>query len=111
MKNKLKAIADYYKLDTQSRQLNEELAELIQANSKYSRYSENNSMNWEYLQNMCEEIADVQIMIEQMLYLLDIDNKAIEKIKMKKIDRQLERIKLEQEKEETWQKEECLQKQ
>jgi NTP pyrophosphatase (non-canonical NTP hydrolase) len=111
MKNKLKEIADYYKLDTQSRQLNEELAELIQANSKYSRYSENNSMNWEYLQNMCEEIADVQIMIEQMLYLLDIDNKAIEKIKMKKIDRQLERIKLEQEKEETWQKEECLQKQ
>ncbi len=111
MKNTLKAIADYYKLDTQSRQLNEELAELIQANSKYSRYSENNSMNWEYLQNMCEEIADVQIMIEQMLYLLDIDNKAIEKIKMKKIDRQLERIKLEQEKEETWQKEECLQKQ
>lgn len=111
MKNKLKEIADYYKLDTQSRQLNEELAELIQANSKYLRYSENNSMNWEYLQNMCEEIADVQIMIEQMLYLLDIDNKAIEKIKMKKIDRQLERIKLEQEKEETWQKEECLQKQ
>ena len=111
MKNKLKAIADYYKLDTQSRQLNEELAELIQANSKYSRYSENNSMNWEYLQNMCEEIADVQIMIEQMLYLLDIDNEAIEKIKVKKIDRQLERIKLEQEKEETWQKEECLQKQ
>ena len=111
MKNKLKAIADYYKLDTQSRQLNEELAELIQANSKYLRYSENNSMNWEYLQNMCEEIADVQIMIEQMLYLLDIDNEAIEKIKMKKIDRQLERIKLEQEKEETWQKEECLQKQ
>jgi NTP pyrophosphatase (non-canonical NTP hydrolase) len=104
MKNKLKEIADYYKLDTQSRQLNEELAELIQANSKYSRYSENNSMNWEYLQNMCEEIADVQIMIEQMLYLLDIDNEAIEKIKMKKIDRQLERIKLEQEKEETWQK-------
>jgi NTP pyrophosphatase (non-canonical NTP hydrolase) len=111
MENKLKTIADYYKLDTQSRQLNEELAELIQANSKYLRYSENNSMNWEYLQNMCEEIADVQIMIEQMLYLLDIDNEAIEKIKMKKIDRQLERIKLEQEKEETWQKEECLQKQ
>lgn len=99
MKDKLKKIADYYKLDKQSRQLNEELAELIQANSKYLRYSESNTgMDWMYLQNMCEEIADVQIMIEQILYLLNIDIKAIEEIKIRKIDRQLERIKCEMEK-------------
>ena len=109
MENKLKTIADFYKLETQSRQFNEELAELIQANSKYLRYS-NSDMEWKYLQNICEEVADVQIMIEQMLYLLDIDKQAIEEIKMKKIDRQLERIKVEKEKEE-WQKEECFQKQ
>ena len=109
MENKLKTIADFYKLETQSRQLNEELAELIQANSKYLRYSDSD-VEWQYLQNICEEVADVQIMIEQMLYLLDIDKQAIEEIKMKKIDRQLERIKVEKEKEE-WQKEECLQKQ
>lgn len=109
MENKLKTIADFYTLETQSRQLNEELAELIQANSKYLRYSDSD-VEWQYLQNICEEVADVQIMIEQMLYLLDIDKQAIEEIKMKKIDRQLERIKVEKEKEE-WQKEECLQKQ
>ena len=109
MENKLKTIADFYTLETQSRQLNEELAELIQANSKYLRYSDSD-VEWQYLQNICEEVADVQIMIEQMLYLLDIDTQAIEEIKMKKIDRQLERIKVEKEKEE-WQKEECFQKQ
>jgi NTP pyrophosphatase (non-canonical NTP hydrolase) len=109
MENKLKTIADFYTLETQSRQLNEELAELIQANSKYLRYS-NSDMEWKYLQNICEEVSDVQIMIEQMLYLLDIDKQAIEEIKMKKIDRQLERIKNEKEKE-VWQKEGCLQRQ
>lgn len=109
MESKLKTIADFYTLETQSRQLNEELAELIQANSKYLRYSDSD-VEWQYLQNICEEVADVQIMIEQMLYLLDIDTQAIEEIKMKKIDRQLERIKVEKEKEE-WQKEECFQKQ
>jgi NTP pyrophosphatase (non-canonical NTP hydrolase) len=110
MQEKLKTIANHYKLEKQSRQLNEELAELIQANSKYIRYSDSN-MEWRYLQNICEEVADVQVMIEQILYLLNIDKNAIEEIKMKKIDRQLERIKLEQEKEDKWQKEGCFQKQ
>ena len=95
MKEKIKRIADHYKLDVQSRQLNEECAELIEANCKYLRYSENcnpAAVDWRYLQNMCEEIADVEIMLEQMKYLLNINPEAIEEIKVNKINRQLERI-------------------
>jgi NTP pyrophosphatase (non-canonical NTP hydrolase) len=95
MIEKIKKIADYYKLEKQSRQLAEECAELIQATSKYMRYQESSyasTVDWKYLQDICEEIADVEVMLAQIKYLLNINPKAIEEIKKKKIDRQLERI-------------------
>lgn len=95
MTKKIKKIADYYKLEKQSRQLSEECAELIQATSKYMRYQESSyasTVDWKYLQDICEEIADVEVMLAQIKYLLNINPKAIEEIKKKKIDRQLERI-------------------
>jgi hypothetical protein len=44
------------------------------------------------MQNIVEEIADVEIMLEQMKILLDISNEAVEGVKEKKVKRQLERI-------------------
>ena len=113
--DKLIKIAQHYKFEKQSRKLAEECAELIQAVNKYYDYTSSYNKelieyNWKYYQDIVEEIADVQIMIDQIMYLLNINNEAVNEIREKKIARQLERIKNEKEKE-IWQKEECLQKQ
>lgn len=102
MKEELKRIANYYGFPKQSRQLSEECAEIIQAVSKYHRFRESKTTRDEILtstndsnmliQNICEEIADVEIMLDQMKYLLNINPEAIEEIKINKINRQLERI-------------------
>lgn len=96
MKNKIIKIANHYGLSKQSRQLSEECAELIQAISKYMRFQETSyasTVDWKYLESVCEEIADVEVMLEQIKYLLHINPEAIEEIKKNKIDRQLARIK------------------
>ena len=106
MNNKaIKKIADTYGYDAQSRQLIEEMAELTQAINKYWRKQLKCGkkdfeikpiflddkvliMPTEY-DNLVEELADVQIMISQMVYLLKTD---IEPIIEQKLNRQLERI-------------------
>lgn len=98
MEKNIKRIADHYGLKKQQRQLSEECAELIQATSKYMRYLENScalSNAWEYITNIVGEVADVEIMLEQIKYLLNIDKEAVEKIKQSKLERQLARIKKE----------------
>lgn len=81
----LKKIALYYGITPQLGILQEECAELIQAISKHLR--------GEPKDNMLEEIADVEIMIDQIKILLDgYDLQAISHIKENKIDRQLARI-------------------
>lgn len=87
---RLKQIADHYGLDSQLDMLQEECAELIQAASKYKR-------NGNY--SIIEEIADVYIMLDQVVYLLDKElpeegevKYSISWWKKKKISRQLERI-------------------
>lgn len=92
---KIKKIADHYGLKSQQRQLAEECGELIQATSKYMRYQETSyasTVDWQYLQKVCEEIADVEVMLDQIKYLLNINPDAIDEIKQNKVDRQLERI-------------------
>jgi NTP pyrophosphatase (non-canonical NTP hydrolase) len=76
----IQKIADYYGLDNQLNKTIEECAELIQALVKL-----------ESRENTIEEIADVQIMLKQMLYLLDCEEE-VEKVMEYKINRQLERI-------------------
>ena len=98
MKDKIQKIANHYKLAKQQRQLAEECAELIQATSKLVRYQETSyasDYDWKYLESVCEEMADVEIMLEQIKYLLHINSDAIEKIMRKKVDRQIERMKRE----------------
>ena len=86
-KNEIHEIADYYGYETQGGMMVEECAELIQAVNKYSRdHSADN------VRQISEEIADVEIMLSQIKYLLSIDKDAIEDVKRGKLNRQIERI-------------------
>ena len=89
-------ISEFYGFDAQSRQCIEEMAELTVALNKYYRVV--NEMNYVYEHEKCissiiEELADVEIMINQIKYLLNIYEDDIETIINRKIQRQLERIK------------------
>lgn len=103
--DKIKEIARYYGYESQSRQCIEEMAELTQAINKYWRkdlqrgkypynpwdgYMPNDS---EEYWNLLEEIADVQIMLEQMKFFLDpLNIECIDGIIESKLDRQLWRM-------------------
>lgn len=67
--------------------LMEEIGELMQAVSKY--YRKPSAENKEHL---AEEIADVEIMLEQMRVVLDVKEKDIQKQKKHKLDRLLIRV-------------------
>ena len=97
MNEDIKRIAEHYTFENQSKQLIEECAELIQAINKYQRYAEgynaeSKEYDWKYYQNVIEEIADVEIMLDQTKILLHFSNEAVEEIKQKKVNRQLERM-------------------
>lgn len=90
MDDRLKTIADYYGLGSQLNILQEELSELIQAVSKYRRGDQS---------HILEEIADVEIMLDQVKYLLgnpeiprSLIYESIQGIKEDKLKRQLGRI-------------------
>lgn len=63
--------------------MQEECGELIVAINKRKRYGK--------FEQVIEEMADVELMLEQLKYLLDCDSE-IQKIKKQKIERQLDRI-------------------
>ena len=94
---KIKKIADTYGYDAQSRQCIEEMAELTQAINKFWRIVLQCGKISLFGAPVCtpqeksiiEEIADVQIMLWQMEYLLNAD---VTPIIEQKLDRQLERI-------------------
>ena len=89
-------IADHYGLDSQLKQTIEEMAELIQAFSKFMRSrGSGQPTTTDTLSarlNIIEEIADVEIMISQSKYLLNISDDEIEAIKRSKLDRTLDRM-------------------
>lgn len=87
MSDNEKRVADYYGLDAQINQSMEEMAELIQALNKYRR-----SNGTQPLGNVIEEIADVEIMLEQLKYLLDIEPVLIDEVKDYKVNRAILRI-------------------
>ena len=97
--NDLQKIAEHYGYEAQSNQLVEECAELIQAVSKYRRTSAKEPVTLELankqriaLDNLVEEIADVEIMLEQVKYLLQIPEEDIQAVKVFKVNRTKERI-------------------
>lgn len=85
----IKLIADHYGLDSQSRQSSEECAELIVALSKLRRDDVGPHCA---IYNVAEEIADVTIMIMQMMYLLDIPDQQIKDIIDEKLWRTINEI-------------------
>ena len=66
----LKRAIEHYGADNQMKQAIEELAELIVAINKYTRYPD----EIETKQHVTEEIADVLIMIDQLKIILDIQD-------------------------------------
>ena len=95
MKEKVRKILEFYGPDAQIRQCIEEMAELTQALCKYERVRGNGQPTTmteeECYNNIVEEIADVQVMLEQMkMYFLC--STQVEKIMEQKVERQLERM-------------------
>lgn len=86
---KVKKIADYYGLKNQLKQLAEECSELSVEVLHYTRERGGT-------ERISEEIVDVLIMINQIIYLLKNDTEKLEKYADFKLDRQLGRIQREQ---------------
>ena len=82
---RINTIADHYGIKKQLRQLAEECSELAVEASHSARKGTT--------VKIIEEIADVQIMIEQIIYLAKIDKCDIEDCINYKLDRQMKRIK------------------
>lgn len=92
-------IAYEYGYDAQSRQCIEEMSELTQAINKFwrkqlkcgkAKWDVAVFRNKEY-ENLVEEIADVEIMLEQMKVLLNCEDSVMD-VKDEKLNRQIERI-------------------
>lgn len=75
-----KQIFKYYGKERQMLQLVQELAELIQAITKGDK------------ENFIEEIADVQVMIDQFTIMHPDLDKEMRKIQLEKVKRQLKRM-------------------
>ena len=87
---KVKRIADYYGWNNQLRQLAEECSELsVEALHCIRERGET--------ERISEEMVDVLIMIQQIIYFLRKDSEELEKYAEFKLDRQLRRIEREQE--------------
>lgn len=88
--------ANYYGFCAQKDQLIEEMAELIQAMNKYCRTCGNRQRTelvlHEARHNVIEEIGDVEVMLQQIKYLMGINERAVEESKEAKILRTRARI-------------------
>lgn len=91
IKSVYRRAVEVWGVDSQMGMMTEEAAELIQALSKYNR-SRNKSeeVKKESFEHVCEEIADVENMINQMRYIFDSD--LIDTYKEQKLKRTLEKI-------------------
>lgn len=96
-KRKCREILDHYGKTAQLRQLIEECAELIQAAAKYNRVTnDGEKTNLIAYQHLCEELADVMIMTEQIRQ--SVNDNMVQAYINAKLDRQLGRIADEQSK-------------
>lgn len=89
-------IADRYGYGPQSRQCMEECAELIQAICKHNRAILSDEVDLSAFRNhthICEEMADVHIMLDQMQYLLAISDEEMNLEIDRKLTRQMKRMK------------------
>ena len=87
MKRKLKAIADLHGWGHQNLKLLEEMGELSTAITK----SMLNIKTKELRENYISELADVKIMLEQVIYLSKAE-KEVQQEMERKVDRQIQRM-------------------
>ena len=101
MNEKIKKIADHYGYDVQSRQLIEEMAELAQAINKFWRKRAGKELIPDDISelffmpefiSLTSEIADVYLMLEQMRYLLCIDDAELIQDINYKVERTIKRM-------------------
>lgn len=92
LERKAHKIANHYNKDEQVDILIEEMSELTKALLKNRRaIKEGDQVKINHsVQSIEEEIADVEIMLQQIVYLGDFEN--VDDIMEYKLDRQLERI-------------------
>lgn len=89
MKEAIKRIADRYGYKHQRKKLIEEMAELT---VEICHLDERGNYNdYKHRQGIYEEIADVEVVLEQIKYLLNCEDE-VEAMKTYKVRRQLERI-------------------
>lgn len=89
-------IADHFGFEGQSKQLIEEMAELTQAICKYFRSKGQGQPIPAYKismvkQNIIEEIADVKLVLEQIIYLMNVEDE-VQEIMNEKIERTIGRM-------------------
>lgn len=92
---KIQYIAYHYGYEPQSRQLIEGMAELTVALNKVWRKTfdtVDKIPNMDDEERIVEEIADVEIMITQIEYLLGVSDMKLNNMIKQKLDRQIERI-------------------
>lgn len=87
---KIQQIANYYGIDNQVSIAQEELAELIQALSKWRRAESRTSVA--AYDMVLEEFADVTLMLKQIQHLFHIDPDDVTAVVKEKVERQLRRI-------------------
>ncbi len=90
MKDKLLEIINYYGWNKQLKYIHTEYFELDEAILDYENVE---GVKQEYRNHIAEEIADIMVMLKQFQYSYGIDDKYIEDMMNIKIDRQLDRIK------------------
>lgn len=88
-------IADYYGIESQKNQLVEEMAELTQAIIKLWRYKNGvlykKITEKELLTNMVGEMADVRLVLNQLIYLMDAAAE-VQDVVEHKVNREMDRI-------------------
>ena len=93
IKENLQQIARSYSFTNRCLLLMEECAELIQAVNKCMRARNDGYIGkQESRANLIEEMADVTIMMEQIKYLMCIDDEAVETVMQQKIERTIGRM-------------------
>lgn len=81
LKEKLRTIANHYGYANQKEQTVEEMAELMVALNKFSRYG--SFQRERRLNEIITELADVKIMTNQLSYLLDCEDLVDKEIEYK----------------------------
>lgn len=94
MNEKLLKNINHYGVDTEKRKLNEECYELIEAITEY-RYVEiykGSPAEKYHKEHIIEEIADVQVLLNQFKLYYGISDEEVKNVMIEKIERQMERI-------------------